>query len=437
MRAVFKEGKKKIFLCWSRRAGKDVVCFNILFMAALSKPGIYYYCLPEYSHGRKVIWDTLLSNGKRLIDFIAKPLIAKINEQQMKIQLVNNSIIQIVGSDKASRTLVGTNPQGVIFSEWQVSNAESYEYIRPALLYNGGFAIFNGTPRGPNHFYEMYNIAREASKNPLSDWFCSYLTCYDTNHIPRSELLKEKASMSPDKFMQEYECSFSAGQIGVYYGRQMDQMHLDGRIGVIPYETSFDVHVSLDLGVSDPTCVIFFQICGAVVRVIDYEEFTDKGLDHLAKLLNSKDYKYGKIFAPLDIKVREIGAAGAISRLETARNLGMNLEVVENLPLEECIEITRMSLSKWYIDEKKCARLIQALENYRREFDEEKKVYRDKPRHDWASHPADAARMLAISLPRCEVGTTQEELDRMFLEAKRGPQSDLPPVFRNNRYGPF
>lgn len=385
-------GFKKIFLCWSRRAGKDVVCFNILLRAALSEIGVYFYCLPCYSHGRKVIWDTILSeSGMRMIDFIPKGIAMKINDQQMKITLWNGSIIQIVGSDKAKQTLVGTNPKGVIFSEWQVSNAESYEYIRPALLYNQGFAIFNGTPRGYNHFYEMYNLAKTSP-----DWFCSYKTCYDTQHIPSAELAKEKASMSIDKFMQEYECSFQAGISGTFYGRQMDQMRLDGRIGNCPYEPMHPVYTSFDLGVADPSCIIFFQLIGNCIRLVDYEEHTDRGLDWYARLLDSKGYKYAGHFAPHDIKVRELGS-GAMSRLEIAHNLGLDFQVVPNLPIDDGIEATRMILPRTWIDERKCERLINALDNYRREYDEERKTYREKPLHDWSSHPCFTADTLILT----------------------------------------
>ena len=423
------QGYKKIFMCWARRAGKDVVSFNILLRAALSKIGVYFYCLPCYSHGRKVIWDSILSNGKRMIDFIPPGIAIKTNEQQMKITLFNGSIIQVVGSDTAAQTLVGTNPRGVVFSEWSISNPESYSYIRPALLYNQGFAIFQGTPRGYNHFYEMYQIAKNSS-----DWFCSFKTCYDTQHISMTELMKEKASMSVDKWLQEFECSFQAGISGTYYGRQMDAMRLDGRIGRVPYEPMHPVWTFWDLGVSDPTCIIFAQLIGNTIRIVDYEEHTDRGLDFYAKLLDAKDYKYAGHFAPHDIKVRELGS-GAQSRLDIARNLGINFQVCPNLPLDDGIEATRMILPRVWIDETKCKRLIDALDNYRREYDEERKVYREKPLHSWASHPSDAMRMLSISQHMCTQDTSPEELDRMWRKAKFGTESNIPPVFQSRGRG--
>lgn len=420
---------KKIFLLWHRRSGKDVVAFNAIIRAAALKTGVYYYCLPTYSHGRKVLFEGLLSDGRKFLDFIPKGLIKKINQQDMAITLVNDSRIQIVGSDTAAQTLVGTNPMGIVFSEWSISNPEAYSYIRPALLYNDGFAIFIGTPRGYNHFYEMYNIAQSSP-----EWFCSVKTIHDTHAISAQALASERDSMSQDLFEQEYEVSFSAGISGSFWGRQMDTMRLESRITSVPYEPGFPVYTSFDLGVSDPTCIIFFQCIGQIVRIIDYHEDVDYGLDHYAKVLDEKGYKYAKHFFPHDIRVREIGAKGAQSREQTARDLGFVFDIVPNVSIEDGIEAVRMSMAKWWIDEKKCAKLVKALDSYRREYDSEKKVYRNRPLHDGASHPADSARMLALSLPSCSLGTSQEELTRMYQQAKFGVNNNTPPVFRDNKY---
>ena len=377
------------------------------------------------------MWTGILSDGSKMLDFIPKQLIKKKNEQDMSITLVNDSRIQFVGSDTASQTLVGTSVQGCVFSEYSISNPESYGYIRPSLLYNNGFVIMIGTPRGYNSFWDMYNIA---SNSP--DWYCSLKTVHDTNAISAASLASEKASMSSDLYEQEYLCSFSCGVSGSFWGRQMDTMRLESRITTVPYEPGFPVHLSFDLGVSDPTCIIFFQCIGQVVRIIDYYENVDYGLDHYAKVLDQKGYKYGKMFFPHDIRVRELGASGAVSREQTARDLGFNVNIVPNASLEDGIEAVRMSMSKWFIDEKKCSTLIKALDAYRREYDTEKHVYRNKPLHDGASHPADSARMLALSLPNCGNETSPEELTRMYNEARRGVKQG-PPIFQDNPHNRF
>ena len=331
--------------------------------------------------------------------------------------------------DLGIRTPEQKSVQGCVFSEYSISNPEAYDYIRPSLLYNGGFVIMIGTPRGYNAFWEQYNIA---SNSP--SWYCSLKTVDNTHAISATSLAEEKASMSADLFEQEYNCSFSCGISGSYWGRQMDTMRLESRITTVPYDPRHPVHLSFDLGVSDPTCIIFFQCIGQSVQIIDYHEDVDYGLDHYAKVLDKKGYKYGKMFFPHDLKVRELGAQGAQTREQTARDLGFNIDIVPNHSLEDGIEAVRMSMAKWFIDERKCAPLIKALDAYRREFDTEKKVYRNKPEHNGASHPADAARMLALSLPHCQAGTSQEEITRMYQEAKFGHSSNIPPVFRDNQF---
>ncbi|MCK9570536.1 Hint domain-containing protein [Candidatus Pacearchaeota archaeon] len=581
--AIENNGYKKVLLNWSRRSGKDCTAFNIVLRAALKKVGVYFYCLPTYNQGRKVIWDGILSNGQKFLDFVPSEMITGENGQEMKLTLFNGSIIQIVGSDTASQSLVGTNPQAVVFSEWALADKTAYQFIRPALMYNNGFALFISTPRGRNHFYELHEIARNSP-----EWFVSTKTVLDTGHISLAEIEKERQTMSEDMIQQEFfcfpgdqevrikgglmpikkvqvgdlvkthackwryvekkmsryyegpllkitycrdgvmsyksrdhlfshtesvlctpnhqflvykrlkdsrahfwipakdlyinedylfgypystsssysylrivsilqeqfsgevynlkvekdqsyivngcavhNCSFSAGTEGSYYGRYVDRMRLEGRIGDVPWEPSFRVFTTWDLGVSDPTTIIFYQRCGQVIRIIDYYENIDKGLDHYAKILSEKPYTYGNHFAPHDIRVRELGSTGGLSRLESAARLGIKFNVLPNLPIEDGIEATKVSMAKWWIDEKKCEPLIKSLEAYRREYDAKREVYKSNPLHDRFSHAADAARYLALSLPKTADGLTSEEIQKNYEEALYGNQAGIPSFFRD------
>lgn len=426
--AIEEAGYKKVLLNWSRRSGKDCTAFNIMLRAALRKVGVYFYCLPTYSQGRKVIWDGILSNGQKFLDFIPSELIAGKNNQEMKLTLTNNSLIQVVGSDTAAQSLVGTNPQAVVFSEWALADKTAYQFIRPALMYNDGWCIFVSTPRGRNHFYELYNVAQDSP-----EWFCSTKTVADTGHISIEEIEKERLTMSEDMIQQEFYCSFSAGVEGSYYGRYIEKMRLENRIGDVPWEPSYKVHTAWDLGVSDPTIIVFFQVCGQIIRIIDYYENIDKGLDHYARILSDKPYAYGSHFAPHDIKVRELGSTGGLTRLESARRLGINFKVLPNLPLEDGIEATKVAMARWWIDERKCSQLLKSLEAYRREYDPKRETYHDHPLHDWASHGADAARYVALSLPKTRDGVTPEELDRRYNEAVLGLDANMPSFFRDDK----
>jgi hypothetical protein len=300
----------------------------------------------------------------------------------MRIKLTNGSMIQIIGSDNYDQTLVGVNAIGIIFSEYALTDPRAYQFARPILSANNGFAMFVSTPRGKNHLFELFEIARD---NP-EDWFANKLTIEDTNHIPLHEIQRELASgeMSEDLVQQEYYCSFDMGVEGSYYSKYMDRMRLKGQIGMVPWEPSHKVHTAWDLGMRDSTSIIFFQCIGQTVRIIDYYEKSKEGLEHYIKVLQSKEYSYSRHMAPHDIRVRELGTG--MSRLEKAKQLGINFTVAPDVSIVDGIEAVRSTLPKCWIDETKCAQLIKALENYRQEFDAKHKVYKANPLHNQFSH---------------------------------------------------
>jgi len=430
---------KKVFVVMPRRAGKDVVAFNILIRKAIKTPGIYYMIYPTYSQGRKILWDSVLSNntGSRFLDFIPKELIEAVNNTEMKIRLTNGSLIQVLGSDNYD-SLVGTNPRGIVLSEYALQDPRAYQYLRPALSANDGFALFITTPRGKNHAYELFEIA----KNNPEDWFAYHLTLDDTRHIPYEMIEQERQSgeLSEDMILQEYWCSWTMGVEGSYYSKYMDKMRLENRIGDVPWEAAFRVNVAFDIGVRDSTCLIFYQCIGSTVKIIDCYEKQKEGLEHYIQVINSKPYTYGKFFAPHDIAVTEWGTG--ISRLEKARQLGLKFETkmvnhkmvsaLPNLSVMDGIEAVRSAFSKIWIDERKCAPLIKALENYRQTYDAKKKVYSSQPLHDQFSHYADAMRYLVLSLPRTRDSLSAEELDRRYQESLYGHNSNMPNIFRDD-----
>jgi hypothetical protein len=160
----------------------------------------------------------------------------------------------------------------------------------------------------------------------------------------------------------------------------------------------------------DSTSIVFFQKHGQEIRVIDYYENSGEGLSHYAKIVKEKDYVYGEHLAPHDIQVREMGTGK--SRLEVARELGIRFRVVPNLRIDDGIEAVRTTLPKCWFDEKKCSHLIESLRQYRKDFDEKNKVFRDRPLHDWTSHPADAFRYMCVGL-RDQLDMNQKKLPRM------------------------
>lgn len=427
--AIENKGYKRVLAILPRRAGKDMTAFQLCIRSCLKKVCVIYYIFPTYSQAKKVIWDSITNTGERILDYIPDELVDSKNGQEMKIRFKNGSLLQLVGSDNFD-SLMGTNPQGVVFSEYALQDPRAYQYIRPILTANDGWAVFISTPRGKNHLWELYQIA---SHSP--EWYCLKLTVEDTNHIPLSAIEQEKAEgiMSDDLIQQEYYTSFTMGVEGSYYAKYLDRMRLKAQIGIVPWEPGFKVHTAWDLGVRDSTCILFFQVIGQTVRIIDSYEKNKEGLEHYVKVVQQKPYSYGKHIAPHDIKVREFGSG--MTRIEKAKQLGITFVVAPDVSIEDGIESVRSALNKIWIDDSSCGQFIKALENYRQEYDVKKKVYKNAPLHDWSSHFADCMRYLCISLPKTRDGTSPEELDKRYREAMYGNQSNMPAVFRDPQEG--
>ena len=204
-------GYKRAVSVWHRRSGKDKTLLNIMVKEAFKRVGIYYYFFPTYKQGRMVLWDGIDRDGFPFLGHIPKEIRTKTNDQEMKIQFKNGSRFQVVGTDDIDK-IVGTNPVGCIFSEYALQKPEAWDFIRPILRENGGWALFNYTPRGLNHGFNIYEMAR---KSP--HWFCDLLTINDTKRedgtpvITQEMIAAERTEgMSENMIMQEYYCDFTA-----------------------------------------------------------------------------------------------------------------------------------------------------------------------------------------------------------------------------------
>lgn len=751
MDALLNKGYKRVMAILPRRAGKDLTAFNICIRMLLRKVQTIFYVFPTYAQGRKILWDSLTIDGLRMLDFLPEELVESRNEQQMRIRLKNGSVFQIIGSDSYDTSLVGTNPGGIVFSEYALADPRSYQFARPILTANDGWALFISTPRGRNSLWDLWNIAQA---NP-DIWFSYKMSVEDTKHIPLELIEEERRSgeMSEDLIQQEYycfpgdqmvlgydrlkkiediregdlvvshsgrprkvlgtisreyegelvrirsygsyedivctpnhpirvynresqsyewksaiditcedrlvfpkggfgevkvlsreiillmawfisdgscfkggvqwtiahrkvedicsllkgygieysifekeacsnvvvyssqlvdlfkstcgticydkripfnlisphekdffhelmkgdgclsdhrghkkysfsttsktlayqvqylahsinegyaagisrksankfkfgdricsgaeayqvqigfqgirtdsswlirakncvaakiksiskehykgtvynlkvqfdesyivggravhNCSWTMGVEGAYYSKYMDQLRLKGQIGAVLWVPAVKVHTAWDIGVRDSTSIIFFQMIGSNIHIIDSYEKNKEGLEHYAKVLQSKPYIYGKHIAPHDIEVQEWGTG--MTRIEKAKTLGIDFTLSGNVSIQDGIEAVRTALPKMFFDEKSCASLIKAIENYRQEWDEKRKVYKAIPLHDRFSHFSDAMRYLCVSLPKTRDGLSPEDLDKKYREARYGPESNLPPALR-------
>jgi phage terminase large subunit len=418
-----REGKKRAVLVWHRRAGKEKTCWNFMIEQALQKAGIYYYLFPFFSQGRKILWDGVDKDGFKFLDHIPQEFRVGIpNSAEMKIRVLSknpdekdkrpsSSIIQIIGTDNVN-SIVGTNPIGCVFSEYSLQDPVAWQLIRPILTENGGWAIFNFTPRGANHAKELYDMALT---NP--DWYCQRLTVDDTHVISAEDINKEReAGMSEDFIQQEFYTSFTLGVEGSYYAKYMQKARDEDRIGRVPWEEQSRVYTSWDIGFGDSCAIVFYQVIGSEIHIIDYYENHGEGLPHYAKILFDKPYLYADHFAPHDIDSHSFSSG--LSAKEVGGTLGIKFITLPTLKLsiEDGIEAVRGIFGRLLFDEVKCKQLIKCLENYRREFDIKHNVYKSRPLHDWSSHGSDSFRYLAIAVKRFvdgNQGPTDDDVERL------------------------
>ena len=389
-------------VAWHRRAGKDLTCVNITAIKALQRVGTYWYVLPYANQARRIVWNGMTGEGKKFIDYFPREIVEKKSEQEMRIHLKNGSVIQLMGSDDPDK-MVGANPVGVVFSEYSISDPAAWQLINPILAENGGWALFNGTPRGENHFYKL--LLRAQSEG---SWFSSHLSVKDTKAIAADEIRKARSELNNEaRFQSEYMCSFKTPVEGAYYGAQINKAYKDKRVvETIAVDPLLPVHTAWDLGMDDATTIWFLQLFKSEVRIVNYYENSGEGLPHYARHLHTwasqKDVTYGKHYAPHDIKVRELGTGK--SRLETARGLGLKFTTVKKLSIIDGIEAVRNLLNRCWFSKNDCYAGIEALKGYHKEFDSSRGVFRKTPVHDKNSHGADAFRTLAVGLKQPSFG---------------------------------
>jgi phage terminase large subunit len=394
-------GTKRACLVWHRRAGKDSTSLNFTAKEMFKRKGNYWHLFPKQTQARKAIWNGINSDGQSILDQVFPEAVrARTSSQEMMIELKNGSTWQLAGSDNYD-SLVGANPVGVVFSEWSLCDPNAWAYIRPMLAENGGWAVFIYTPRGKNHGYTLYNMAKKAD-----EWFCQNLTVNDTKRADGSPVISPEAieteraeGMEEALIQQEFFGSFEAQIPGAYFADQLQQAKDQNRVGRIPIEPSLQVHTAWDLGISDSMSIWFFQAMGKEIRLVDYYESNGKGMEHYIQYLTQwadrNGVIYGQHLAPHDIEVRELTSGR--SRKDVARDMGITFRTVQRPRTKiEGIQAIRRMFPRFWIDDERAEQGYACIASYHREWDEKHQRFRDQPVHDWASHGADALQTLAL-----------------------------------------
>lgn len=403
-KALVNRTHDRLIAVWHRRAGKDEIILNAMRTLALSDPGTYWHCFPEQKQARKAIWNGVNGNtGKRrILEAFPESTIKRMQDDDMFIELKNGATFQLIGSDRYDST-VGSGPKGISYSEWALSNPAAWAYHQPMIREAKGFAAFITTPRGNNHAKTMLDKAKSDPR-----WFAQVLTAEDTGALSKAELgeaLDEYQGLwgldfGRALFEQEYLCSFSGAMVGAYFGAEMAKAERDGRMQVVEVDESHPVHTAWDLGATHNNPIWCFQVIGSELRIVDFYLPDSDNLENWCGWLNAKGYT-GNDYVPHDIMVTEWGSGK--TRIDTLRQLGRKPRRIPRVSVADGLQAGRVAINSAVFhagDDDRAARVshgTDGLKSYRRDWDDERKTFRETPVKDWAEHIGSAWRYLGLS----------------------------------------
>lgn len=389
-----------------RRWGKDEVALNATRDLALKRPASYWHCLPEYEQGRKALWTAVnAQTGKnRIAEAFPPEIVKRRDEQQMFLELVNGSTWQIIGSDRYDKT-VGAGVAGIVYSEWALANPSAWGYHRPMVEENNGWAAFITTPRGNNHAKAMLDMALKSER-----WFAEVSSVEDTGAVSPealAEALEEYQALygidlGRATFEQEYLCSFAGAMIGAYFGAEMNKAEREGRLRPVEIDWKHPVNTTWDLGKAINNPIWIWQRIGGQLRVVDFYIPESEDLDDWLQWLNDKGYT-GSDYVPHDILASEWGTG--VTRLDRLKQKRGEYKVkrLPQVSVADGLQAGRTAINEAVFhtaDDERGERVaagVEGLKNYRREWDDQLKTFRQAPVKDWSEHRGSAWRYVGLA----------------------------------------
>jgi len=435
-RIVIPYGPRRVFVPyhettkrWSvvvahRRAGKTVAKVNRLVRNALTCPlpdPRTAYIAPLFKQAKDVAWTYLKRFGLVIPG-------AEANEAELRVDFPNGGRVRLYGAD---------NPDGIrgiylddcVLDEYgDMRPSLLPEVIRPALSDRRGSLSIGGTPKGRNGFYDIWQMAQD---DP--EWFTLMLRASETGLIAEDELASARRLMTEDQYAQEYECSFDAAIPGAYWAKEINRAEAEGRVCDVAYDPAQPVHTVWDIGVRDATAIWFFQPLYGGLNVIDYYEASGVGLEHYAEALKAKPYSYGYAYVPHDGMAREWGSGK--TRVEQMMTFGFKPHPIPNNSLIDGIHAARMTIPMARFDRVKCKKGLEALVHYHAEYDEDRKVLKPTPEHDWSSHAADAWRYLSLAWRETKQNAPPPPKPKFWTADNRPTMDDLWAAHGKHRAG--
>lgn len=381
--AAMDEGCRFAVWVMHRRGGKDRTALAQACKQAFKRTGLYWHCLPTLKQGRKVVWDNITSEGVNLVKKTFGDLVRRKLEDEMKIELINGSIVQIVGADNFN-SLLGASPVHVTFSEWSLTDPRAYDFVRPILRENKGSVSFIYTPRGFNHGYTTLQIAKK-----LPGAFVAVMPITSTGVLTPADMEMERAEGMPEELIQqEYYCDFSSANVGAIVGRYIAAAEREGRVNAdAAWYAGSKIVVSADIGYRDAAAFWFWQLKIGGFDLVHYEE--DSGLDAGEWITRLKDcgIPIDHVYLPHDATARTFQTRDTV--IEQFAH-AFQCSVVPRSKLQDRINAARIVIPRCQFHVDKCARGLEALRAWSFRFDDERKVFSSEPEHDWASHGSDA-----------------------------------------------
>lgn len=368
-----------------RRCGKTVACINDkVKRAVLSNREMYRagYIAPYLKQAKDIAWEYL----KR---YSAPVWGAPPNESELYVTLLGGQRIRIYGADNAEALRGGYFDDATLDEYADMAPSVWGSIIRPMLADRRGSATFIGTPKGRNSFHDLYERAKT---DP--EWFRFMLRASETGLLADSELKAARQDMTPEQYEQEFECSFEAAILGAYFGKEISEAERAGHIKEVE-AIDAPVHTAWDLGIGDSTAIWFWQAVNNEIRVLDHYENHGHAIPHYVAEIESRGYPKGIDYVPHDAKVRSLETGR--TRVETLITLGRKPKLVPNHKVMDGINSARLTIPRCWFDAEKCRDGIEALRQYRVDFDEKTRAFKDTPKHDWTSHTADAFRYMCMA----------------------------------------
>ena len=379
------ESKKRwIFNCSHRRAGKTVgICNHIIRKALENKrtfpPPRYGYIGPSFAQAKDLVWGYFKYYTANLPN-------VKVSEGDLQLTLPTGAMINLYGGSAAYERMRGLYFDGIAADEYPMLNPSMLgSVVRPCLADYQGWGIISGTSNGDDHFHAL----KKRADVETDRWDEFIIPVTETSALDPDEVEEMRKDMTSDEFAREMMCAFDAPIEGSYYGETMNSIDLAGQITGVPYDPAAQVMTWWDLGIDDETYIWFVQMCGRELHVIDTIQNTGKGLEFYASQITSKPYNYGAHVLPHDIKARELGTGK--SRYEILINLLNNVFICPDHKVEDGITAARATIRMCWFDKVRCESGISALRNYH-------KSPTGKPKHNWASHAADAFRVGSVAM---------------------------------------